>query len=60
MSKVLNVAIALTICSFYMVAFTVNFADTFGGLVQAYMVGLEIFGACFLIVGFYIMTRGGK
>jgi len=55
-SKVFNIAIALNIFAFYMLAFTIIFAEYFGGLFQSFIVGTVIFGTCFLIVGFYIIT----
>jgi len=59
MSKVFNIAIALSVSVFYMLVFTINLADYFGGMFQSFVVGNVIFGTCFLIVGFYIVTKKG-
>ncbi len=58
-SVVFNIAIAWNVFPFYVLAFTIIFSEYFGGVFQSFIVGTVIFGTCFLVVAFYIITDKG-
>ena len=57
LSKVFNTVIALTIFTIPVSAVTIMMAAYFGGLFQSFIVATVVFGICFLITGFYTITR---
>jgi hypothetical protein len=59
MSKILEIGIASTFFCFFHFVFAFAFATYFGGLLQSLIISQVVFGTCFLIVAFYIVTKKG-